>query len=145
MVYSFFSFSLRSIREVTLQRSGRAKSRLVLRSPSFRPIKLSSRLSTSGGKWPSSAGTYCSLTTRWYSKGIGLGRGYPCGFNPTNSPDTITIAIVTPYHDRELLRLRDFGPVTRDWDMTLVKGAITLRRYIRRWRETVIDNSITHL
>ena len=54
----FFSFSLRSIREVTLQRSGRAKSWLVLRPSSLRPIKLSSRLSTSGGRWPSSAGTY---------------------------------------------------------------------------------------
>lgn len=83
--------------------------------PSLRSIKPSSRLSTSGGRWPSSTGTYCSLTTRWYSKGIGLGRGYPRGFDPTNSSDAITTAIVTPYRARKLLPSYDFDPVTETW------------------------------
>jgi len=49
-------------------------------------------------------------------------------------PDTITAAIVTPCHDRGLLRLRDFAPITRDENMTLVKRAITSRRYLPvRW------------
>jgi len=50
-------------------------------------------------------------------------------------PDTITAAIVTPCHDRELLRLRDFAPITRDENMSLVKRAIISRRYppVRWW------------
>lgn len=117
-----FSLSLRSIREVTLQRSGRAKSRLALRPPSLRPIKPSSRLSTSGGRWPSSPGTYYSLTTRWYSKGIGLKRGTRLDLIRQIRPTRSRPSLWRPYHDRKLLRLRDFGPVTRNGDMALVKG-----------------------
>lgn len=142
--FLFLFFSQANTRSDTSEVRKSKESRLALHPPSLRSIKPSSRLSTSGGRWPSSAGTYCSLTTRWYSKGIGLERGYPREFDPINSPCAITTTIVTPYHERQAFALTRFRPgnTRRGHDARKRSRYFEMMYMSRRWR---VWWSITHL
>lgn len=130
--FLFLFFSQVNTRSDTSEVRKSKESRLILRPPSLRSIK------------PSVSFVYLGRQVTQFCRNVLLSNdsavleryrawGEDTRVNSTRQIRTrFTTTIVTLYHDCELLRLRDFDPVTCDGDMTLVKGAVTSRRCIHR-------------